>query len=123
MHIYRSSGQLGSILVVALLVGCGGDSTTEPDTFTPPDDGPAPANAAVSVGDDFFNPSSQRVAAGGTVTWTWNGAVDHSVLFPTGTSSATQTSGTFARTFATAGSFPYTCSVHGSTMAGTITVE
>ena len=122
MHHHRSSGQVWSLLIAGLLVGCGGDSTG-PYGFTPPDAGSAPAQAAVSVGDDFFNPASQRVAAGGTVTWTWNGSSDHGVLFPTGTSSVTQTTGTFARTFATAGSFGYTCTVHGSSMSGTIVVE
>jgi plastocyanin len=33
-----------------------------------------PANVAVTIGDNFYNPSSVAVAPGGTVTWTNNGS-------------------------------------------------
>ena len=130
MHKNRSLGQVGVLLIVGLMVGCGGDNGTEPNTTpptgnetTPTGNGPAPPQAAVSVEDNLFNPANQRVAVGGTITWTWTGAFDHGVLFSSGAASPTQTAGTFARTFATAGTFPYTCTVHGSSMSGTIVVE
>ena len=84
---------------------------------------PPPAQAAVSVGDNFFTPPSQRVATGGTVTWTWTGQVAHNVTFSTGTNSSTQTLGTFARVFQSTGSFGYMCTIHGAAMSGTIVVE
>jgi plastocyanin len=64
------------------------------------------------------------VATGTTVTFTWNsGATQHNVTFDDGPASANQASGTYQRTFGTAGSFPYECTIHGSAMSGTITVE
>jgi plastocyanin len=100
-------------------------ATGSPLTFTATGSAPTapPAAANVSVGDNFFDPSSARVAAGGSVTWTWSGAVAHNVTFASGTNSATQTSGTFVRNFPTAGSFDYTCTIHGSAMSGTVVVE
>jgi plastocyanin len=34
-----------------------------------------------------------------------------------------QMTGTFSNTFNTAGSFPYHCQVHGTSMSGTVTVR
>lgn len=86
-------------------------------------DEPPPATAAVSVQDDQFVRAAVRVAAGGTVTWTWTGNNLHNVTFNGGPASATQTEGNFQRTFETPGSFSYNCTVHGQAMSGTITVE
>ena len=83
---------------------------------------PPPTNAEVSVLDNSFDPEAATVATGGTVTWTWGGAVDHNVTFSSGPSSPTQTTGTFERTFNDTGVFDYQCSIHGSSMSGTITV-
>ena len=109
----------GSNTVTATVSG----ATGSPITFTATGTAPAPTAAAVSIGDNFFDPTGATVAAGGTITWTWNGSVSHNVTFPTGTNSATQSSGTFSRTFATAGSFDYLCTIHGSAMSGTIVVQ
>jgi len=98
-------------------------ATGSPITFTATaiDDVAPPMTAAVSVVDYAFNPSGRTIAAGGTVTWTWNGSDQHNVTF-SDAASPTQASGTFMKTFATAGSFPYQCTLH-SGMNGTITVE
>lgn len=98
-------------------------ATGSPATFNATATTPAPSTAAVSVIDNAFQPQNATVAAGGTVTWTWNGSNTHNVTFATGTNSATQASGTFSRTFNTAGSFDYQCSIHGSAMSGTIIVQ
>lgn len=67
--------------------------------------------------------SAVSVLEGGTVTWTWQGGNLHNVTFSNGGgTSATQTSGTFDRTFATAGTYRYNCTVHGQAMSGTVTV-
>jgi plastocyanin len=90
--------------------------------------------AGVQVGDDFFkssvngsqNPAVDTVAAGGTVTWTWVGAASHSVQStgsPSFTNSTTKASGTYAVTFATAGTYTYICGVHGAVMSGTVVVR
>ena len=98
-------------------------ATGSPLTFTATGEAPPPATAAVSVADNFFDPSSARVAVGGSVTWTWNGAVAHNVTFSSGSNSATQSSGTFVRMFDTAGTFNYVCTIHGASMSGTVIVE
>lgn len=94
-----------------------------PVTFTATATGPAPTQANVSVGDNFFDPTAATIAAGGQVTWTWNGAVTHNVTFPAGTNSSNQASGTFTRTFATAGTFDYLCTIHGAAMSGQVVVQ
>lgn len=93
----------------------------------------APATIAVTVGDFFFrsnrnsteNAAVDTVAVGGTVTWTFSGAVQHSVRSlgsPSFTSSALMTSGTFQRTFGSAGTYQYDCQVHAN-MTGRIVVR
>ena len=111
----------GANAVQASAAGVSGSPVTFNATGTAPPT-PPPSLASVSVEDNFFDPATQRLAVGGTVTWTWNGSVGHNVTFSAGPNSATQTTGTFNRTFSTAGSFPYQCTIHGG-MTGTITVE
>ena len=82
-----------------------------------------PTSAAVDVKDNFFSPQTVDIQEGGTVTWTFAGAVAHTVTFTGGPDSGTpQTSGTFGPvTFTPAGTKNYFCKVHGS-MSGTIRV-
>lgn len=82
-----------------------------------------PMLASVSVDNNFFDPSSTTIAAGGSITWTWVGGVDHNVTFPSGPNSSTQAAGTFERTFADVGSFDYLCTIHGAAMSGTVVVQ
>jgi len=84
--------------------------------FTPP------AAASVTVGNNFFDPTQSTIAVAGTVTWTWAGGVGHNVTFASG-ASPTQSSGTFAMSFPSAGSFPYQCTIHPGQMNGTIVVQ
>ncbi len=116
----RYAGRV-TALVLALLVAasCGDGSTSGPDN-----NNQNPGPNEVRVGNNFFNPSPRTVTAGTTVTWTWNaGSVQHNVTFTGGPSSATQSSGTFTRTFTTAGTFNYLCTVHGAAMSGSIVVQ
>jgi plastocyanin len=93
-------------------------------TATGVEDTPPPTQANVSVENNSFVPPSSTIAAGGQVTWTWAaGAVTHNVTFASGTNSVDQSSGTFSRTFPTAGSFPYQCTIHGASMSGTVVVQ
>lgn len=102
-----------------LALGACSDYSTGPGNSQPPT-----LTANVSVQDDQFVNASVRVLEGGTVTWTWQGANQHNVTFSGGGPvSATQTAGTFQRTFAQTGVFTYQCTVHGAAMSGTVTVE
>ena len=78
----------------------------------------------VSVTNNQFTPSTIDVPVNSTVTWQWNsGGVTHNVTFQDGTTSNNRSSGSFARTFQTAGAFPYLCTIHGAQgMTGTVNV-
>jgi plastocyanin len=64
------------------------------------------------------------VPVNSTVTWVWNsGGVEHDVTFQTGPSSGNRSSGSFPRTFQTAGTFAYVCTIHGAQgMSGVVNV-
>ena len=112
------------IAVCGVVAGaaCGGGE----DPLAPPP-GPPVATAGVGVGDNFFSPATVRLSVGGTVTWTWNGAVAHNLSFtsgsprPAGTPTA-QTSGSYVATFGTVGTYNFHCSLHAG-MRGAIFVE
>ncbi len=76
------------------------------------------------MGDNFFSPTSTQASVGQTIVWQWTGGNQHNVTFNNGDpGSATQTGGTFSRTFSAAGSFNYFCTIHGAAvMSGTVTV-
>jgi len=104
--------------VAMAALGCGGG---DGDGGTAPP--PGGNTNTVSVVNNAFSPSALSVAPGGTVTWQWNsGGVSHDILFDDGITSNIMSSGSFQRTFTTAGTFPYHCTIHGPSMSGTITV-
>jgi plastocyanin len=83
---------------------------------------PPPLRATVGVRNKFFTPRNVRMRRGGTITWTWQSdGLPHDVAGP-GFQSAVKSQGTYKRTFAAAGSFPYVCTLHDG-MRGTITVR
>jgi plastocyanin len=130
-----------------LLVGaCDGDEGTVTPSSVPPPSAPAPPSTAnVMVGpngQNRFDPQTVTVIAGGTVTWHFMsgahtvtsgapGTVDgkfcslrngtpHPVTCDS--TSYARSSGTYLHTFATTGTYPYFCTVHGAMMAGTVVV-
>ncbi len=80
----------------------------------------APATSGVSISDYLYVPARQTVAVGGTVTWTNNDRVTHTVTFD-GADIKIKAGETYSRTYPTAGTFPYLCSIHPG-MNGTIEV-
>ncbi len=106
----------GLTTLAALACGGGGSDTGLPTGNT--------GGGDITVGNNFFTPTSFSVAPGGTVTWDWNSSgVQHNVTFDDGEHSDTQGAGQYQRTFATAGSYSYHCTIHGAKlMSGTITV-
>ena len=85
------------------------------------------ATVPVSIGDNFFSPSSVAANVNDTITWTWTGASSHSSTSNAG-DTTTWDSGivgngsVFSKQFTAAGSFPYHCNVHASQL-GTVTVQ
>ena len=100
-----------------LIVSACSEYNTGPDSGEPPS-----ATASVNVEDDQFVRAAVQVLQGGQVQWTWRGDSQHNVTFSGGPASPTQASGTFQRTFPTAGTFDYLCTIHGQSMSGTVTV-
>ena len=107
MHVF-------GIAAIALL-GCGSDDPTGTDD-------PADGNT-VLVRNNQFSPTPISVAVNETVTFQWNsGGTFHNVTFDDGPLSPDQGAGSFARTFAAAGSFPYRCTLHPPGMTGVVNV-
>ena len=84
------------------------------------------ANANVAATEALaFNAPTVTIGVGGTVTWAF-GAVTHNVSFGAGAGTPTgignTRSASVSRTFDTAGSFPYNCTLH-SGMSGTVIVQ
>lgn len=120
--------RLLAILAAALASACGDD--TGPADI-------APATALVHVKNDYFqsvhngreNPAVDTVRVGGTVTWTWiEDGEYHSVepaadgdFAPSGVLMGIGQ--TYSVIFAEAGTFHYTCGVHGFPMIGTVVVR
>lgn len=105
----------GSILL-AVLVGAAACSGDDGDGGQGPGDTP---EGDVLVRNNFFDPSGLEVAPGATVVWTWSpGGVTHNVTFDDGEASDDQSSGSYQRAFAAAGSYPYHCTFHGSATSG-----
>lgn len=129
---------LSICLVMAAACGGGGgggytSGPTNPGGTTNP--GGSVTNT-VNLADQSFNPGTVTVPAGTTVTWQWpNTCSDgyggyytcptHGVVFDDGSNiqSATQSSGTFTRTFSAAGTYKYHCAVHGTAMSGQVVVQ
>ena len=82
---------------------------------------PATASVAATAGNQF-SPANAVVARNGTVTWTF--AIQHNVTWDTANSPANignTSTGSESRTFPTAGTFAYHCTIHGG-MSGTVQV-
>jgi plastocyanin len=92
----------------------------------------------VTVGNIFFqsahngtqNPAVDTIAAGTTLTWSWNAAGSHSIqstgippaVFRNSVVMARATD-TYAVTFNFPGTYDYDCAVHGAAMTGRIVVQ
>jgi len=141
MHVMKTRALFLTLLATA--AGCGGggggaySTGPGPGTNSTGSNTPAPGIPnAVVVTKNAFTPSTLTTTVGSTVTWTWNtcsGAdpygnggtcISHNVTFDQGSgNSPTLSSGSFNRTFNTAGTYSYHCSIHGSAMSGQVIVQ
>ena len=95
------------------------------------DETSAEAIVSVNVGDFFFSPAVVNINQGDQVRWAWvggthsttSGACPGGDCAPDGTwDSGAKSAGSFSRTFNTADTFPYFCSIHLSAMTGRVVV-
>ncbi len=121
IHAGRGLRLAVAAAALAIVTGSCSPSTSGPGDFTGGGAGGTPNS--VSVRDNYFTPSTITVKAGSAVTWTWAGKNDHSVTFNDGTTSTTQSTGVYTRTFSTAGTYSYHCAVHGTSMSASVTVQ
>ncbi|HZI41829.1 MAG TPA: plastocyanin/azurin family copper-binding protein [Gemmatimonadaceae bacterium] len=132
----RHAARLPLLLLLAA-AGCGGSSTAPGGNNSggnnpPPQNNPGNPNS-ITVSNNYFDPTSTTISPNTKVTWTWSSCsgdgyggqtcVAHNILFDDGTASGSLSDGTWSRTFTTAGTYKYHCSVHGSAMSGTIVVQ
>ena len=110
------------LTAVLLAYGCGSSSGGGGDVTAPPPDG----NTIAATADLRFTPPILTVSAGDVVTFAF-GPVAHNVFFDTKPGAPANIEGSNANvselvTFATAGTYPYTCHIH-PTMHGTVVVQ
>jgi plastocyanin len=82
-----------------------------------------PFNDSVTAPNNF-TPDSMTIPKGCTIKWTNTTTKDHTTTSDTGIwDIPLPPSGTYTRTFNTAGTFAYHCEVHGNSMRGEIIVS
>jgi plastocyanin len=69
-----------------------------------------------------FQPEAITIPVGATVTWTNDDNFTHNVTFEGSEPMAMSPGATTSRTFDTAGTFPYLCTLHPQDMQGTVEV-
>ncbi len=136
----RSASRMTLLLLIAV-AACGGSSTAPANggnintgnNNPPPQNGQGSTSNAITVANNYFNPSSTTVPVGTKVTWTWDACgsdgyggqtcVSHGIVFDDGAQVPAQTQGTWSRTFSAAGMYNYHCTIHGASMSGSIVVQ
>jgi plastocyanin len=110
----------GTATITATIAGVPGTRNITVQSITPV------TSATVAVQGQAFSPSQVDLTAGGQVTWNFQDQIDHNVTFDAVAGAPSNigntSSGSQARTFATAGTFPYHCTIHAG-MNGTIVVH
>jgi len=127
-----------ALLLLLSAAGCGGSSTApssnnNPPNNNPPQNNPPSTSNSITVSNNYFDPTTTTVPVNTKVTWTWNTCgsdgyggqtcVAHNIVFDDGMTSGSIQDGSWSRTFSTAGSYKYHCSVHAAYMTGTIVVQ
>jgi plastocyanin len=114
---------VGTATITATLVKPEG-TRTAPSAITVSTTPTFPLEATVALLAASFSPEEVDIRAGGTVTFNNNSGQTHNVRFATipANNIGDHSSGSFPRTFATAGRFDYSCNLHAG-MNGTIIVH
>jgi plastocyanin len=119
--LLKNSGKcLAAAFMLLSIVSIFGGCKDDDETPAPPAKG---ANE-VWMENSKFNPATLTVAVNTIVKWTNKDGFDHNVVSDSSwfDSGILQAGKTFSRQFTTAGTFPYTCTLHAG-MNGTIIVQ
>jgi plastocyanin len=82
------------------------------------------ARASITVGDDFYSPTSVQIARGKALVWRWHGSEPHSVSDSKGKfSSKIQTKGSYSHKFKRKGTYHLYCKIHPDDMNMTVVVS
>jgi plastocyanin len=129
----RRMGIFAALIFAGVAAAACGGGTGPEGPLPGPGGGPVgsitagPGIQFVSAHNGSTNPAVDTIPAGSTVTWTWSGGLPHdirSVGSPTFANSGVNTSpAKHTATFATPGTYRYTCGVHGAAMSGTLIVQ
>ena len=116
----------GSVLGTSSITATVDQITSSPTLVTVTNSFPSSASITVGAGgQDVFDPAQADVAAGATVTFTWNNVL-HNVTWdnaPSGAAnSGDKSTGTYQVTINSAGTFNYHCTIHAG-MNGSITAH
>jgi plastocyanin len=118
------TGVAAGTATITATITSGGTTRTGSSSVTVGSGGSGPSTATVTTVDRTFSPRTVAIAAGGAVTWQFTAT--HNVTFggatPTGGNIGNTSSGSVSRTFPTAGTYNYECTLH-SNMTGTVTVQ
>src|SRR5204862_579682 len=108
---------LATTVMIAMLLLAGTPSVAANDQ-------PSEASADVKIDNFSFGPETLTVSVGTTVVWTNRDDIPHTVVSTEGVfkSKVRDTDEKFSYTFASAGTYPYYCSVHPK-MTGKIVVK
>lgn len=143
----RKFFQIGSTAaLLAIALSCAGSGSTSPNGSSNSSGGSSGGyntgnggDAAACPANTFclrastFDPTSLTVTVGTTVTWDNNSGITHNVVFTNPTAAKSvgtgpsgdigqTSSGTQARSFATAGTYAFHCTIHAG-MDGSVTVQ
>jgi len=109
--------------LIALSIGCGSSSPSTPDNGGS-GTSVSIVNGSSTLTTNAYSPNPVTISVGGTVTWVNNDVTAHTATANDGSfdSGSIASGGRFSRTFNSAGSFPYRCTLHPG-MVGTVTVR
>jgi plastocyanin len=112
----RRGPAIAALLAIAVaLAGCAGGATASPSPV---------ATTTVDLPKSYkYVPAAIVVDAGATVTWTNNDDFTHNVTFGQEPALTMEPGASVTRSFPTAGTFAYLCSLHPNDMTGSVTVR
>ena len=113
-------------LLVVAVAGCSGgaSSSTPPAPTSTGSSTSAPAaGTPVTIANFAYSPADVTIKAGGSVTWTNNDSVPHTVTGTDFDSGPIAQGATFSHTFPAVGSFEYKCTIHPSMPHAKVTVQ